>query len=67
MTTEEFEEKLKALVKEYADSKNFEYITWPEIMFNEDGSLKDEYCADGLTHLTPEAYKLLVSKIAYKN
>ena len=55
------------LIKEYADSKGFEYITWPEEMFNDDGSLKDKYCADELTHLTPEAYKLLVSKIAYKD
>lgn len=54
------------LIKEYADSKNFEYITWPEEMFNEDGSLKDKYCSDGLTHLTQDAYKLMLEKIIYK-
>ena len=66
LTVESVKEYNK-LIKEYAESKGFEYITWPETMFNEDGSLKEKYCSDGLTHLTADAYKLLVNKIAHIN
>lgn len=54
------------LVKEYAISKNYEYIELPKELFKEDGSLKEEYSSDNFTHLNEKAYNLITKKLLYK-
>lgn len=53
------------LLKFYAEDKNYNFIELPDILFDDNGCLKEEYSTDGFLHLNDNAYKLIVDSLMY--
>lgn len=59
----DFIKETNAEIQKLAEDNGLEYIDVSSGLFNEEGTLKEEYCSDGFVHLSQNAYEEVYEEV----